>query len=287
MSPALEPIKIVFEGNDADRHLISAGALADSLHGISRLMSNSVFLLDQNKVPTSRQTPYIRPLVEAPKAGSIEILLHPETLAWALPLLYEPFIGNSAELLWRTISYIILRNSGQKEEANVISEPVIDYLKYRDEIDSKRLTEERQFTERREERLMKLANVSRTATANMVTPIGQTAERLIFPYRYNQTVLDVEKATIIRIKAEEGLGELTEYNVMVDGVTVHTEKLSLIVEEFPDRFIKADVKDKSIHEPDNLYTAVLGKGIQIAISARPIMKDGEVVRLEVYSAKPL
>lgn len=250
-------------------------------------MSNSVFLLDKNKVPTSRQKSYLRPLVEAPKAGSIKILLHPETLAWALPLLYEPFIRDRAELLWRTISYIILRNSGQKEEANVISEPVIDYLKYRDEIDSKRLTEEREFAERREERLMKLANISRTATANMVTPIGQTAERLILPYSDNQTVLDFEKANIIRRKAEESLGELTEYNVMVDGVTVHTEKLSLIVEGFPDKYIKADVKDKSIHEDDNFYTAVLGKGIQLLISARPVMKDGEVVRLEVYSAKHL
>ena len=287
MPPALEPIKIVFEGDAADRHLISANALADSLNGISRLMRNSVFLLDQNTVPSNRQTPYLRPLVEAPKAGSIEIILHPETLAWVLPLVYEPFIGHSAELLWRTISYIILRNSGQKKEAVVVSEPVIDYLKYRDEIDSRRLTEEREFSERREVRLLKLANVSRTATANMVAPIGKTAERLILPYSDNQIVLDVEKANIIRIKAEEGIGELSEYNVMVDGVTVHTAKLSLIVEGFPNRYINADVRDKSIQEADNLYAAVLGKGIQITITARPIMKDGEVVRLEVYSAKPL
>jgi len=261
-----------------------SAALADTLNGISRLMSNSIYLLDQNTVPSNRQTPYIRPLVEAPKAGSIEIIIHPETLAWTLPLIYEPFIRHSSEFLWRTISYIILRNSGQEEQAKVISVPILDYLKHRDELDSKRLTEERQINERREKRLQKLATVSKTACANTVAPIGQNAQQLILPYNDDQTIVDEEGASIIRIKAEESIGEVTKYKVMVDGVTVHTKKLSLIVEGFPDKYIKADVIDESIYEANNLYANALGKEIQITVLARPIMKDGEIIRLEVYSA---
>lgn len=289
MPERLEPITLKLEGRVADRHRIDAFQLADTIQGFGQVIGHSLFFLHRLKVAGKRErVTELQVLAKPPTAGSVELIYFIEALRHLSPVLFEPFVKHGTELLWRTAISTFLFNSGRNEDAMKQSEMTLDYIKSRDRIYAEQRSDEREKDERIIHRLID-ANAKRCQSGckGAVSSLGSTSSALSFPIYDRDIILSEEDASRIRLAAEESVGPETSFICLMDGIIEHNKTIKIQVEGLTeeDRYLTAEVKDSLFGQLDNPYITALNTKKRLVIKARPVLKDGRVVRLIIFEAE--
>lgn len=288
MAPELEPITLKLQGDIADSHRIDAFQLADTINGFGKVTGHSLYLLQRLEVAGKKQrVTDLQVLAKPPEAGSVEIIYFIEALRHISPFLFEPFVRHGSELLWRTISTTFLLNSGRGSEAMQMAEMPYDYLKSRDERDYQQRSEERAKDERIIGQLIaQNAQLCQSGCKNAVASVGKTSKTLMLPFNSLNVEFNENDAHNIRLSAEESVGPETPYRCVMDGIIEHNKTIKIQVDELTDddKYLTAEVKDSLFGQTDNPYITALNTKMPLTLIARPVLKDGRIIRLIVFEA---
>lgn len=297
MAPELEPITLKLQGDIADSHRIDAFQLADTINGFGQVTGHSLYLLQRLEVAGKKQrVTDLQVLAKPPEAGSVEIIYFIEALRHISPFLFEPFIRHGSELLWRTIGTTFLLNSGRRSEAMQMAEMCFDYMKSRDEREYLKSRDERDYLQRSEERAKDERRTPhlfemhgqrcQSGCKNAVASVGKTSKTLMLPFNSLNVEFNENDAHNIRLSAEESVGPETHYRCVMDGIIEHNKTIKIQVDGLTDddKYITAEVKDNLFGQTDNPYITALNTKLPLILKARPVLKDGRIIRLIVFEA---
>ena len=289
MSPELEPIVLKLEGSIADTHKIDAFQLAETITGFGQVIGHSLYLLQRLEVAGKRQrVKDLQILAKPPEAGSVELMYVVEAVRDLSPIFIEPFLRHRTELLWRMVGSAFLLNSGRKSEAMQIAEILIEYLESRDEKEAAQRSEERAKDERVIHNLIE-GNAQRCqgGCKNAVASIGKTSRQLNIPFKSHNIEINEGDASKIRASAEESIGPEGSFRCLMDGIIEHNRTIKIQIENSPEEgnYITANVEDSSFGQTDNPYITALNTKRPIIVNAKPVLKEGEIVRLIISEAE--
>lgn len=275
--------KVRFDGLDAEHHLIDMKHLGRSMVGLDQVISDSVFLATEGRLPRRGE---LRPLVvkvEAPRAACVELAGIVETAAGLLPIAIQVLAENGTKFLFEYISFMLKFRGGKRKEAD-------DHLMeaYRllneDRKDERRAIFENE--ERWREHSLQLVDRVTGALKEAVTPLGRTAETLSLsgPPGTPPTVIDVPMAEAMRSKEPLEVGEMTRMRLRVDGMIKHSRLLKVEIDGDPGRYINAEVRDPAFDVRPNIYTEAVSRDVILEVDAKPTYRDGALVKLHIMNA---
>lgn len=276
---SFEPIDVILTGLDSDKHAVRLSTLSETLSGLNRLASSSIYLLENLELPRGGQRSKYDIMVYAPEANCFKISFIPQVLKELLPLTGEPLNIKGKMKLGLLIGAALLINSNRVDEAEqtirALTNIIQEQQRYSD------ISEQRWF-----EMSKLLAENNKTACAKCVSNLGNDASHLEIPLDEHSLSLNENDATIIRQKAEDEEGEIAKFKCTIDSLTLHnkTVRVQIDASEEDERYITADVIDDSFNTPDNPYIVALNTKRPLIILARPILRDGRIVRLKILEA---
>jgi hypothetical protein len=132
-----------------------------------------------------------------------------------------------------------------------------------------------------------LAENNKTACAKCVSNLGVDASNLEIPLKEHTLSLSEDDAKTIRFKAEDEEGEIAEFKCLIDSLTLHNKTVRVQIDDLEEdeRYITADVMDDAFDSPDNPYIVALNTKRPLRIVAKPILRDGRIVRLKIIKAE--
>ena len=276
---SFEPIDVVLTGLDSDKHAVRLSTLSETLAGLNRLACSSIYLLENLEVPRGGQRPKYDIMVYAPEANCFKISFSPEVLKELLPLIGEPLNKHGKKILALMIIASMLYNADRADEAeqkiHALTEIIQEQQRYRD------ISEQRWL-----EMSKLLSENNKTACAKCVSNLVVDASNLEIPLEEHTLSLNEDDAKTIRFKAEDEEGEIAEFKCLIDSLTLHNKTVRVQIDDLEEdeRYITADVMDDAFNAPDNLYIVALNTKRPLRILAKPILRDGRIVRLKILNA---
>lgn len=219
-------------------------------------------------------------MVYAPEANCFKISFSPEVLKELLPLIGEPLNKHGKKILALMITASMLYNADRADEAeqkiHALTEIIQEQQRYRD------------ISEQRWLEMSKLLSENNiTACAKCVSNLGVDASNLEIPLEEHTLSLNEEDAKTIRFKAEDEEGEIAEFKCLIDSLTLHNKTVRVQIDDLEEdeRYITADVMDDAFNAPDNPSIVALNTKRLLRILAKPILRDGRIVRLKILNAE--
>lgn len=280
MSQSIQPqtfgdiIIIRYDGMDADRHQIDMALLADSLRGFSRIIGVSGNFAATEKVILHKDAFNLKVVVTH---SDVHCFSLNASLQWINqnPLITTVVGGLAVSL----VTYICQRAAGNRAEMKQLRgalDTAIRELGHKDQPTIDRLLTT----------IDKMADGLRPAVRQAVAPVGQTAATVtIADVKSNPVGVfgSLEKEAIMS-DSPTTVGEESAYNVLITEMDTETGscKVSLDPSE-PDR-ISARITDPAFLVPNNPYAVALAARSWLRVTAKPIIKDGEIDKLFISNS---
>jgi len=282
--PLAKPVILSFDGKDASGHLIDAAYLGESLQGTARLYNSVAHFWFRGEI-RSRVPPSIRIQVGPPKEGSItyvvwflmnhgEMALHPKLLGELADLTIPHFV-----------KAIFSRRAGRKPELEKALDTIsaqttalVDFAKtvQRDHMQDKA---------RLYDIVERLTKQNTQALRYIAAPVGPSVKMIThFQNTPNEYVIDEPTAEVFRSKDEVAVGDEAKYRAKIMAVDKLAGSCRLELEG-TGRPIHAKITDPALAMPGNIYTRALDSDAIVELTAKPILRDGEVATLYVSNAK--
>ncbi|MEI4473340.1 DUF7946 domain-containing protein [Frigidibacter sp. MR17.24] len=269
---------IKYGGGEADEHRLPARHLAESLIGLNRIVSVTLFAIEkrQKTVKTPPEAAFYL-AVEAPKAGSVELLMGvPHVAAAMAPFIADLTEAARAKLAGHIVGYLMLFWGGRKAEASVELDKLLDLLdkeardktKMFDAILADRQREREHF-----ERILQMqAEVHRGDVRKLVAPVGRSCSVLkVVSDGASLIEIDAPTADAIREKEDVTVSGIVEMIFEVDGLTLSSKTMQLVDPENPGRRIKAHIGDPALDplsQSDNPYEEALKTRAKIKLTGK-------------------
>jgi hypothetical protein len=134
--------------------------------------------------------------------------------------------------------------------------------------------------------LPKLASATRGHGAQLVVPVGNTCKSLTqFDTPEQRIVINEPEAEVIRGGNRMEIAEMAEFLcTRISEINLETGHCILSVDGI-DGAISGKISDPALSEPNNIYTQALNNQSKFSFSAKPVKKDGEIIRLYVSDAR--
>jgi len=273
-----DPIIIRYDGLDAENHQLELNALAQSLHGASKLVGVAAhFVLTGNYVKKA-PAQHVRVLAWEFRARCVEIPITVAAfVASAQP--YLPLIkGMGRAAVEAIVNFFLARASGRQSDAARAMDVVETAVKETGKTSRAAIDAMRQTVEL-------MADRQRPAARLFVTPVGTSCEvaRLGAP---EHGAITVDKPTRDAIYAPKetivtGVNKLRVLVTELDLVN-RTCKVSLEGDVDPTRRYLAEIADPALRTgSDNPYSRALQSGAWVTVAAKTTMTGGDIDRLYV------
>ena len=285
-------IRISYEGGDANKNAIDAKLYGQSLQGIDRMVSDSLVIFSQQRLPKrGERGPLILKVKEA-VAGSYESLGYyqeiSELLAVGVPIIQT--IG--PEIISHYVTAILNKFQGKeqavelaiREMANMhraalegMTQTQRDFLEALDRKDAR----QHEATMGMQDLLGRAISASGSAAVDYVAPVGRSVDTASF-FSGAQAAITVTKdgADAIRDSQKLDWNPLASAIVRTDGFKFHSSGLSIENPE-SEGFLMADVADPSFLEEANAYTMAAQKRSRIEVLARKGYKNGNLAKVQI------
>ena len=275
--PFGEPVVIRYDGLDAAEHVVELRALAQSLQGLSRIISASAHFAITEKVSTRRDTQDVRIVVTAPRDGCFIISLVVQ-YAHHHPLITTIATGALANLFSAAIAYVFGRSLYKRDEMKHISaalEHAITELGSRD----------RPTIERLLDTVDKMADALAPAVKQAVAPVGVSARTMTvgLPSRPQEnTIIDEAAKDVIMSEASLRVGEEKAYDVLISELDMVSGAchVHLAGEPEKDRHA-ATITDPEVQLPNNAYVTAMAAKTRLGVQAKATLREGEIDRLYI------
>lgn len=262
------PVRIRFDGLDADNHEIELASLSKSLGGISRIIGVTANFAATQKLNLHSDALAVRVMAQPPQSGCFQIMA---VVKWvsADPLM-TTVVGGLMVLL---VGYVFKRAAGQKEEMRQLRgalDEAIKQLGIRDQP-----TVDRLLTT-----IDRMADALRPAAKSAVAPIGQTASTLSIgqPGRNQVVVGQAEKEAIISDTPLE-VGDEGVFTVVITELDMESGACKVSLPSEPEERINGRITDPAFSTPNNPYALAMAAKLALDVRAKPTFRDGEMDKL--------
>jgi hypothetical protein len=269
-----EPIRIRFEGRDADNHELEMSALADSLKGLARIIGVTSNFAATNKYVQHKDALAVRVVARPPESHCFEVWAW---VQWAgQNSLIATIIGGLTVTL---IAYVFKRAAGQREEMR--------HLKGALDLAIKELgTRDQAVVDRLLGTIDKMADALKPAARQAIAPLGETADTLtVDDVRHERAVVigAAEKAAIL---AEEGVevGDQRTYHVIITELDMESGSCRVYLTNEPDAPYQGKITDPAFSAPNNRYVMAMAGKTAIDVKAKPTLKEGTIKQLFISDA---
>jgi len=274
----IDPIRIQFDGLDADSHLVELGTLATSLQGASKLLASGGQVALLGKFSKKDLNNTVRVLALPPQPGSYEIwvilaALGGTAVAPLLPYIDVAVRTAATKVTEALVNATIARWAGRAKEAETANNVAV------------RALEEMGHTARSAMQMAeRVAMANLASTRQLVSPIGLTAQTMQIGHAdsgaFQITLQDrqeIGKSEPIDIGDEQVLSvRISELDLVTK-----TCKVSLVAEDYAGRRISGQITDPQILVPNNPYSTAFDSQTPLFIKCKPQYADGELDRLYI------
>lgn len=267
-----QPIILRYDGMDADRHEIELAGLAESLKGMSRILTVTANFLATEKFVQHEDVMSIRVVAREPKAKCFQIEVE---AIWKF--LEHPLVsGVLGGLILGVIGYIFKRAANQREEMKHLQsalEVAIKQLGHRDQPVVDRLLTT----------IDRMADALRPAVKQAVAPVGVSAATMTVASAEGGVwrgviVGEAEKEAIVADNPPE-IGVESTFHVRLTELDILNGACKVTFRDRPDVRYRGKITDPVIGQPNNPYVLALAEQVEIAVRAKPALRDGEIERL--------
>lgn len=273
MDGVFQPIRIRYDGLDADRHQLELTSLGESLVGASKLLSVAGHFALTGKYVKKTPALSVRVLAQPPQAKCYEIIGILYTLTGALPLAPEA----ATKLVQHIVTYILAKFGGRKdlaERAMELAETAIREMG----------TTARAHAEVTKAAIDLLAQGQHHAARQLVAPVGLTCSTLRVGSPELET-LEVDKPIRDAICAPEPVDITDEmtYQVFISELDMQkrTCKVSLLQDNDPEVRYPGEITDPVILTANNPYSLAMAQKQWMSVRGKAQMKNGQFDKLYI------
>jgi hypothetical protein len=298
------PFYITYEGKDADKHVLSARQLGESMVGASKLYSDVVHYCMFGTVPRGRYQKLAACYAKPPSEGCFEYMLFVGSLASDGILLNTifkegvgflvPYVIGSIKKLWSKpteVENVVNRLADVMQQQlsqgdNSLAMVLANGLTRANENLSIANDKQSALISQLMTTLPELAASTRGHARGVVSPVGSTCGTVTqFAHTDQAVVIDESEAEVIRGGDELEVDDMQEFKCrrMVE-VNVKNGHCILEIEGFA-KLVPGKIGDPAIGAPNNIYTQALNSQTSLTISAKAVKRNGVIQRLHISDAK--
>lgn len=278
-----------YDGGDAVDHTMDMRLLGRSLIGVDQAIHRGLWAALHPDIPRGKKHLDLRVQVAAPQAACVEVMGALTAAAGVLPFAYDVATGLGTDYIKNLLSAVILFHGGRKADAQVHMDKMLDIIadaqsrQYEDR-ESERATLER-IHAKTAEALIEAVGTMRQQAREMVAPVGPSTETLRIGDRSlkDATVIDVAIAEAVRTGGALEVGDMTVFEVRLDGITRHNRNARVELPSEPGSYLSAEIRDPGFDEFPNAYTDAFGKEAIIRVHARPTYREGALFKLHILN----
>jgi hypothetical protein len=290
--PLLPAFQLAYRGNDAEKHQLDAVQAGKSIAGTARLYNSVLHFSFHGRIPARNYRPYIRTYTQAPRAGCLELTLIAATLYDQINA-YPVIVQKAVEFIFpKLLKAIFASRTKQSAEMMKTLEIIHDQSKQRHaEVTQSLSLAQTAIGAIAADKaqlfglVQQLTNNNRAAMAEMVSPIGYSCRTLThFDKTPMAQVIDEPMAESMRSQEELEVGTQAIFKGIILGVDKVTGACRVKLIENGQE-IRGKITDPALQSTHNIYTAALDTADQVTLTAKPILKNGELSKLFISDAK--
>jgi hypothetical protein len=277
----MSDLKVSYQGGDADKHSVEMRALALSLLGLEKIISDGLIFMGENRLPKRKERHQLAVKAKEPEAGSAVIPIDLDSLATLLPLGWWTLQTGAGEVVGHFMTYVFSVLGSRKSEADKAMDAL---AKFRAIEAQERVETQRQWLEHEagwRDQLFGLAHRLATSAIRAVTPVGPSVDQLKLNGSAPPFVVDLPTADAIREKGDLEVTELKEVDLRLDGFVHHSKKLNVENPESPGSFISADIRDPAFETIPNVYTEAANRGGVLRVLAKLGYRAGVLEKIYI------
>ena len=309
MQEIISPYTIEYKGKLSDRHIVYSEDLALSILGASKVSTSIIHYIFTGKVPRANYKKQYVCVTNPPKSGSYEwnqwivpmastILADPPAFIWAVEFLFQKTWDKlvntlardstkSIETMGKVFTDINQQNSEAGLEAlKIFAQSMDKSNKNLTDIVSRQAEIIEKYENHSIETMPDLAKVNKTNAVNFVQPVGNSCT-FIENHFYNgfDVNIDPAKAEVIRSKEPDTVGDETQYEcIRITELNLNNGHCFLDLSGFDDK-VTGEISDPSLNRPSNIYSNAFDKHTSLILTAKPILRDDEVIKIHISNAQ--
>ncbi len=286
----IEPFVLAYDGRDADKHVIAADQLGESIAGAARFYTAVAHYSAFGFVPRGRYKKAFRCYVSPIREGSIEqlaflapavgdISLMATVYKEVISVTFKAVVGSLTRVLTKpsemqnTVDRLVETIQQQGAATAAMNEHLVSII----DKQNARLAD---LHSKLIDTMPQLVEAVRPAAEAMVAPVGDTCSALTqFKRTTQQVVIDEADAEVIRSKAPDEVDDIATFSV--NRVLELNLNSGHCVVELAGHggIVSGKITDPKLSLPNNPYTTAMDAHTALAVNAKAVRRASAIRRL--------
>jgi hypothetical protein len=281
--PLFDPIPVRYNGFYADQHFVDGQEFGRSIIGTSKLSNSICHFIFTGQI-THDPRPYgIRFFVGPAKENCYVQKLFAFASSGQLPLFSPIIIAVAKKLTELIFDAVVKEVAGRKDELHAALGIISSMVENNAELTRQLLDGNLQNQHWMQTRIHELALEGRSPLRDVAEPVGRSVKTIRYGEQPHALTIDEPVAEALRLRGEVVVGDSTTYRVKLEGVfkTSGACRVRLLDHGV---VVVGKVTDPAVAHSENLYARALADGIELIITAKPTLKDGQIAKLFISDA---
>lgn len=295
MQKIVPSFKLKYDGMDTENHIIEAQQYGQSIIGASKLYNSVAHYCVSGNVPKGNYRKEFTCYATIPTPGSWDVILFVSSVAIEYQLFPKLVNYSLSFFIFKVVRVLKMMLTGEAENDKTV-EILVDMLKENAEKDAEFKTQlldgflgnsksMGNLHAKLIETLPELVNSAERHTKDLVAPIGKSCKTLTSLHSTPHSfMIDEADADVIRSPQNLEVKDMAEFKCeMIRELNLNTGHCQLVVEGI-DGMVKGKISDPVIEKSSNIYSQSLDTQKPFYFKAKPIEKNGEIVKLHISDA---
>jgi hypothetical protein len=258
-------VPLRYDGLDAENHELSLDALGESLKGAARVLGVVGNFAVTGRYVSQASAMDVRVVAREPRANCF-------TLEAVLQFAQQQGLlqGAVAPLVAAVIGWVIAKASNSKEEMKHLAASLDKAIEALAQNNADQKSQILGIID-------KIAEVLKPAARQLVAPVGRSCRQLTVG---DAAVIDEATADAIRGDESDEVDQERAYSVLLTELDLENRTAKVRTDDLPEKRIRASITDPDMAP----YAAAFAAGEQMQITAKAVLRDGEIRALYVSNS---
>lgn len=278
------PIPVEYKGLYAEDSFLDAQQLGRSLVGLGRISNSTLHFYFEGSVSTDPRLFGSRFYVGPPKQGSVIFELVAMAASGSLPLYFSVLCEVADQYIPKLMGALIFWRIGRKSEFDQVLEGLLEIANRHDEFARDVHQGHMRDKEWLQQHITDLARALVPAMRELPDPVGKSCNELkIGSTEVTEPVaIDEPTAQVLQSKEELIVADMRQYRGLFLGVDTTNGSCRIEVEG---GIVRGKITDPALEVVENVYTHALDTHRPVLITAKPVLREGEIKRLYISDAR--
>lgn len=263
-------ISIRYDGLEASEHTMDMGALGESMHGMSRVISTIGTFIITHRYSATYAGQVVRVKAGKPIANCVTI-----SAVWDFISQQQVFSGVASSIFAAIFGWIVGQSRDGKQEMKYLNQAL------HTAIEAMANGNQKQF-DRLLSTLERMAEGLRPAMRQAVEPVGRFCRTMTV----NQAVVvDAAAADDIRSTEDEEISEASTWTVTLTELDLEKSTAKLRIANDPSRRISAVINDPAARAASNIYLRAFASGQSLQVTGKAGYRDDVIKTIYIFDAR--